>query len=203
MRIFVASVKTYLYGRSMSERLSRTDWLDHGLRQLETEGRSVLSANAMAASLGVSRGSFYWHFRDVADFRSALLERWRDGATEHVISRLETKKHPADRLRSLLVSAFGDASLSDHRASAQDRAIRAWAADESEVARVVEEVDRRRVDYMAGILRDAGVSGQTAHERAVFLYWAYLGREAALGTGTVLGPEAATAMADLVLAGSN
>ena len=199
----VALVKADAYGAPMNERLSRTDWLDHGLRQLEDSGPSALSANAMAASLGVSRGSFYWHFRDIADFRSALLERWRDWSTERVILQLESKSDPADRLRLLLAGAFGETNPSERSVSAQDRAIRAWAAEDSEVARVVDEIDRRRVDYMAAILRDAGVSGPTARERAVFLYWAYLGREAAPGTGTLLSYEAAAAIADLVLAGAN
>ena len=54
----------------MDVRLTKQDWINSGLRTLATEGASALKVGAMAAALGVSRGSFYWHFKDFADFRA-------------------------------------------------------------------------------------------------------------------------------------
>ena len=46
----------------------------------------------MATALKVSRGSFYWHFRDIADFRSQILRSWQERTTDQVIRELEAAK---------------------------------------------------------------------------------------------------------------
>ncbi len=56
----------------------------------------------MAAGLNVSRGSFYWHFRDISDFRAQLLRAWQERTTEHVIQELEAKDVQPDRLKHLI-----------------------------------------------------------------------------------------------------
>ncbi|MEM8755480.1 MAG: TetR family transcriptional regulator, partial [Pseudomonadota bacterium] len=55
----------------MKQRLSRDDWLAHALGTLAAEGAPALRADRMAKALGVSRGSFYWHFRDLDDLNAA------------------------------------------------------------------------------------------------------------------------------------
>jgi hypothetical protein len=57
-----------------------------------------------------------------------------------------------------------------------DRAIRSWAAEDEEVARIVASVDARRVAYIAKMLVAAGVESKKALPRAAFMYWAYLGQ---------------------------
>ena len=73
----------------MNDRLTRSDWMDQGLRTLADHGPHALKVGAMAARLNVSRGSFYWHFRDIADFRAQLLQGWRERATDQVIRKME------------------------------------------------------------------------------------------------------------------
>src|SRR5215213_627869 len=103
----------------MSERLTKADWISHGLRTLARDGPNALKVGPLAAGLAVSRGSFYWHFRDVADFRAQLLESWQARTTDQMIHELEAKPEP-DRLRHLLRRGLeGRLSL--------DRAIRSWA----------------------------------------------------------------------------
>ena len=60
----LAGVNTPVYGRVMTDRLAKSDWIEHGLRTLANEGANALKVGPMAAKLEVSRGSFYWHFRD-------------------------------------------------------------------------------------------------------------------------------------------
>lgn len=153
----------------MDSKLTRQDWLDCGLRTLATEGTTALKVGAMAAALGASRGSFYWHFRDFADFRSRLLQTWRDRTVDQVIQEFEREPGGGDRFRRLMKRAFfGRRGL--------DRAIRIWAADEPEVAAMVAVVDSRRVAYLAEMLASAGVDPDQARARAAFVYWAYLGQ---------------------------
>lgn len=155
------------------DRLTRSAWLDHGLRILARQGASALKVGALAAGLDVSRGSFYWHFKDISDFRLQLLERWQDRATDQVFAGIDASITGAGRLTHLMKLAFNeDRGL--------DRAMRAMAATDAAVAKIVASVDARRVAYMAKLLVEAGVEKQRAQPRAEFLYWAYIGQSAVL-----------------------
>ena len=162
----------------MDDRLTKTDWIDHGLRTLATEGANALKVGAMAAKLNVSRGSFYWHFKDIGDFRAQLLQSWLERTTEQVIQRLEAGQTGPHRLRSLLQGAFIRKPALDRATSpwAAEDAIRAWAVADAEVAAMVASVDDRRIAYIAELLIASGVAPGTARARAAFLYWAYLGQ---------------------------
>ena len=153
----------------MTDRLTKIDWLEHGLRTLAVSGASALKVAPMSVALKVSRGSFYWHFKDITDFQSELLRYWQQRTTDQIIQELESIEAKTDRLNYLMKRALD----SDHRL---DRAVRNWAAENVEVARIVASVDADRVDYIANILVAVGVRGRQASSRAAFLYWAYLGK---------------------------
>jgi AcrR family transcriptional regulator len=147
-------------------RLSADDWIKAGLKALIERGFVALKAEALAKSLGVSRGSFYWHFTDVDAFHAAVLRRWRDIAYTNVVNQIEAG--PADQFHALLERAFdADTTL--------ERSIRAWATSAPSVKAVVEAVDAKRLHYLRRTLIDAGLSADTARTRAQIVYWAYLG----------------------------
>lgn len=158
-----------MYGHCMGGRLTRQDWIDSGLRMLATDGASALKVGVMATALGVSRGSFYWHFADFAAYRAQLLHCWRERTVDQVIQEFDRDPTGPDRLKRLIKRAFiGKRGL--------DRAIRMWAADEPVVAAMVASVDAKRVAYMAKLLIAAGADPGQAQPRAAFIYWAYLGQ---------------------------
>jgi AcrR family transcriptional regulator len=153
----------------MTDRLTKDDWMKRGLKTLATDGAHALKAGPMAAKLKVSRGSFYWHFKDMADFQSQILRAWQERSTDQVIRDLETAPARPDRLKQLMTRAF-------QVRRDLERAIRSWAAEDAAVARIVAAVDARRVAYIAKMLVAAGVESRKAGPRATFLYWAYLGQ---------------------------
>jgi AcrR family transcriptional regulator len=182
--LWLAIVNTGVYGDRMDARLTPQDWVKAGLRALATDGASGLKVGTMATALGVSRGSFYWHFTDFADFRGQLLASWRDRTVDRVIREFKDDRAAPGRLKRLVKRAFfGKRGL--------DRAIRIWAADEPEVAAMVAAVDARRVGYMAQLLVEAGVAHEHAQPRAAFLYWAYLGQAIVMDPATAAVNEAA------------
>jgi AcrR family transcriptional regulator len=130
----------------------------------------------------VSRGSFYWHFADIAEFRSLLLQTWREISTEQVIRDLDARKGDPDRLRRLLRRAIGGTRV-------LDRAVRSWATEDEEVAAVVASVDTRRVQRIARLLIEVGVTHERAQQRATFLYWAYLGQAVVMDSRQASIPE--------------
>jgi len=152
----------------MSERLTKAGWIAHGLATLARDGAHALKVGPMATALNVSRGSFYWHFDDIGAFRAELLAAWREQATQRVIDAISRRSGPG-RLNHLLRGAFS-------QDRALDRAFRAWAADDADVAAVVTSADADRFAYITRLLTDAGVAPDKAPARAAFLYWAYLGQ---------------------------
>ncbi|HEV7660503.1 MAG TPA: TetR/AcrR family transcriptional regulator [Allosphingosinicella sp.] len=167
----------------MTDRLTRSDWLQQGLRTLAAEGPNALKVGAMAAKLKVSRGSFYWHFRDIADFRAQLLRSWQESTTDQVIREIAGKAEP-DRLKHLLKRAFvAEPGL--------DRAIRSWGAQDRTVAALVAAADAERIAYIATMLAAVGMDGRRARDRAAFLYWAYLGRAVVMDPGHASIPVSA------------
>lgn len=181
----LADVNTHVYGRSrMTDRLTKSDWLKHGLRTLTKRGPGALKAGAMAAELKVSRGSFYWHFRDIADFKTQVLQGWQKWTTDQIIEQIEAEKIEPQRLRRLM-------KLGMTNRPGLERAIRSWAAEDKEVAVAVASVDARRVAYLAKLLVASGVDDAHAHARATFLYWAYLGQSVVMDAKLASLPEAA------------
>jgi AcrR family transcriptional regulator len=172
-----AEVNTVVYGKTASERLAPDDWVNAGLRALARAGFTALKADTLAKGLGVSRGSFYWHFADVGAFHAAVLRRWREVALENIVAELEGT--PGDRLQALMQRAFSARSN-------LESAVRAWASADPKVRAAVEVVDAERVRYLANLLIEAGLDAAIAASRARVLNWAYLGRSLSPGgTGDV------------------
>jgi AcrR family transcriptional regulator len=151
----------------MLKKLSRDDWIDAGLRTLARDGFTALKADLIAKKLSVSRGSFYWHFADVAAFETAVMRRWRDVMAEAIIRDLE-RLAARERLRHLLRRALA----ADPRL---EIGMRAWAASDSRAGALVRSVDRRRLAYLERMLAEADVAAGDVRPRAQILYWAYLG----------------------------
>jgi AcrR family transcriptional regulator len=169
----MANVNTVVYGGfgnlRMADQLSKKDWLDQGLRTLAKSGFTALKAEPLAKAMGVSRGSFYWHFADIGAFHAAILDHWRDVAVERIITDVEAVSPDRNPLPALLRRAFGN------KPPVLESAMRSWAAHEPTVRTVVQAVDQRRLGYLESRFRAAGLSSEAAHARAQILYWAFLG----------------------------
>ena len=152
----------------MAEQLSAKDWLDQGLKTLTASGFTALKAEPLAKAMGVSRGSFYWHFADIGAFHAAILEHWRDVAAEQVIANLEAASGTANPLPRLLRGAFGNRP-------ALENAVRTWASFDPKARAAVQAIDRRRLSYVEGLFRAGGLPPDAARARAQIIYWAYLG----------------------------
>ncbi|QPF84972.1 TetR/AcrR family transcriptional regulator [Bradyrhizobium genosp. L] len=152
----------------MTEQLSAKDWLDQGLKTLARDGFTALKAEPLAKAMGVSRGSFYWHFADIAAYRDAILAHWREVMAEQVIAQLETIPSGEDALALLLRRAFSTRL-------ALERAVRSWAIVDPTARAAVHAVDQRRLGYIETLLRHAGFGADVARGRAQILYWAFIG----------------------------
>ncbi len=152
-------------------RLSRSDWLDYALGVLTRDGHDALRSEPLAKGLQVSRGSFYWHFEDVAAFHGAVLERWESAAVDEPLEAAVRRSDGSakEHLHELMGIAFvASPDL--------ERAVHAWAAVSAVAAEAVSRVNRRRVRLLAKMFENAGTPHSEAEASAVVVYWAYLGR---------------------------
>jgi AcrR family transcriptional regulator len=173
MTAALAPVDTVVYGEMsqgsrMNDQLSAKDWLDQGLKALTKSGFTALKAEPLAKAIGVSRGSFYWHFADIAAFHAAILKHWREVAAEQIIASLEAASGHDDPLALLLRQAFGIRL-------ALENAVRTWATVDPAARAAVQAIDQRRLGYIETLLRQSGLSADVARARAQILYWTFLG----------------------------
>ncbi|WP_219460589.1 TetR/AcrR family transcriptional regulator [Nonomuraea rhizosphaerae] len=175
----------------MAERLSADDWAEAALAALAEGGLAAVAVEPVAVRLGVSKGSFYWHFANRQSLVEAALRRW-EAETEQVIARLEFLDDPVARMRSLLERAFGggqDAAISFRLISEVDDAV---------VAEVVRRVSERRITYMQDMLCELGQPPEEARRRVLAAYGSYLGMAALVRIGAM--DEAPRSLADLAMA---
>src|SRR4051795_10596353 len=150
----------------MADQLSATDWLDVGLKTLARSGFTALKAEPLAKAMGVSRGSFYWHFADIGAYHAAILKHWREVAAEQIIADLEAASEHDNPLLMLLRRTFS--SKLD-----LEKAVRSWAALDPMALAAVRATDRRRLKYVERLFVRSGVSAGVARSRAQILYWTF------------------------------
>jgi AcrR family transcriptional regulator len=135
-------------------------------------GVDAIRVDRLAKKLGVTRGSFYWHFKDHDALLRAVLRDWRKRATYRLRPRIERADgSPKDWLRELL--NLPNSSPRAARGAAIELAIRLWARRDPDASRVVRVIDRTRLTYFAGLMQQRGFSAEEAKGRAL-LFYAYL-----------------------------
>ena len=152
----------------MADQLSASDWVDQGIKALIKSGFTALKAEPLAKAMGVSRGSFYWHFKDIGAFHAAILARWREVAAEQIIANVEAASQHESPLPVLLRRTFGGKPV-------LEVAVRSWALHDPVARAALQALDRRRLNYVADLFERSGLSPDIARARAQIFYWAFLG----------------------------
>ena len=157
------------------ESLTAADWTEAALAALARGGLTAVAVEPLAKELGVSKGSFYWHFAD----RNALLEGtlalWERRDTERVIGAISESEVVTTRLRNLLHLAF--ASVPDGStgpAGTVELALQASASNPL-VATTLRRVTKRRLAFLTQLYTEMGFSPARARDRGLLAYTAFLG----------------------------
>lgn len=145
----LASPARYAYPNGMSStRLTPDTWLAAGFDALQELGAQAIAAEPLARRLGTTKGSFYWHFRDVPTFQDALLVRWQEAALAHVANLPSSADEADQKLRQ-----FGRHIVNDRN----EAALRNWAQRDPRVATALAAVDDARRDYLVSLLGQLGL----------------------------------------------
>jgi AcrR family transcriptional regulator len=147
--------------------LTREDWFVAAIGALRRGGVDGVRVEALARDLGVTRGSFYWHFSDRQELLDMILARWEEETT-WLVAGASAAATPRERA----LRFFEMANASPYP---PDREIFAWARRDRKVARRVEAIEAKRTAFFEQILRDAGASGERSRQLGELLYLATLG----------------------------
>lgn len=145
--------------------LSREAWLHAARKALLLRGPNGVRVEPLARDLGVTKGSFYWHFRDRNDLLEALLVEWEQ--EEDLLTTALEATNREDAIRAVFEEVGRRAKRSERGESPSDAAIFAWAMIDKSVARRVRKSENTRMQLLRELLGD--------DDLADFFYYAYQG----------------------------
>jgi AcrR family transcriptional regulator len=149
--------------------LTPDNWIDAATTVLVDQGIDHVRVDTLAGQLGVTRGSFYWHFRDREDLLRRVLQAWAERSTAQLTRRLESARDdPREQLRDVISLPFRGRAAA--RAARIELAIRAWARRDEMARLAVDEADASRIGYHAEVFQALGFATAEARMRAFVLY---------------------------------
>ena len=152
-------------------RLTRADWLEKALDVLIENGIDSVRITRLADALGVTRGSFYWHFADRAELLAAMLEVWEQSNTASILHAAAVPGGLEDRILALFL-CWIDPELFDPRL---DFAVRDWARGDATLQASIAASDQQRMDALVSMFADHGFPQQQALIRARNFYYTQMG----------------------------
>lgn len=157
-------------GRSASPRaqLDPDRWVEAAIDVLARDGIAGLRVEVLAKRCGVTKGSFYWHFKDRQALLDAVLAFWKEGRIrdiEKVTSVAPGKER--DQLH-YAIEVYG--ASRNRKGMAIELAVRDWARHDAQAAMVVESVDLYRLECTRKLFVAAGMSDAEAKSRSLLLY---------------------------------
>jgi len=140
-------------------RLSRGDWLLAALKMCEA-GVDKVKVAPLAADMGVTTGSFYWHFKNRRELLDALLEFWEREMTDNAIEAARRfSGSPAERILFIMETVMA------HSLARYDLAIWHWAQSDASASQVFKCVLKKRFTFAAWMFAEAGFSKEQAEIR--------------------------------------
>jgi AcrR family transcriptional regulator len=157
-------------GHKPGNRLTVEDWVEAGFGLIAEEGLRAVKIDRLCDRLGVTKGSFYWHFSDIRGYLDALTEAWgeAESAQRATLTALRGLP-PAERLRAMMEN------LASPRQWTLERAIREWARNDAGVAARVSASDGFVFGEVSRVFRDGGFAPAEANMRAGAAFAAGIG----------------------------
>lgn len=153
-----------------SHNLGRQNWVQAACNALAENGVEKVRVEPLAKELGVTKGSFYWHFKNRQALLDAVLDQWEQQETIAIINKVDsTSEAPSARLMALLEVLF---DLSNFKL---EKSVRAWTQSDPNVARRMAKMDRQRINHAAAIFVEIGIEPIEAIARARMTMYMWVG----------------------------
>ena len=137
------------------KRYGRDEWLRCAADIIASEGGAHISIDNLCAKLGVTKGSFYAHFADRKDFVGQFVQRWSQLSTQSVINEINKLRDEPAEARLLALMKY----LRGLKTKRVEVALRAWATNDSVIAKGIRKTDEKRYDYIRQIFHQMGFRG--------------------------------------------
>ena len=152
--------------------LTRENWIDFALQRLTDEGIDKVTITGLARELSVTKGSFYWHFKDRDDLLQAMLVRWEESGSKLVFGEVERVGGDAVRrlkhLSDIVIRRYGD-QLN------LELALRDWGRKDLKIANILRQEDEKRIDYISGLFVEIYGDVKIAEAKAWLLFSLFVG----------------------------
>lgn len=148
--------------------LDRDAWIAEAIDVLAAEGISGLRVEVLAKRLGVTKGSFYWHFKDRQDLLGEALAVWKDGRIRDIAK--QTRVTPGKEAQQILHLIEVYSASRNRKGMLIELAVRDWAKRDAGVAAVVSEVDAFRFKSARDLFLRCGLTVKEASSRSLLLY---------------------------------
>ena len=155
--------------RRTSEPLSVEAWCRAAAQLIIREGVQALAVEPMTRVLGVTKGSFYWHFENRDALVHETLKRWETDQTRDLFARFESIRDPLTRIRILMFAAFEDVETGLFFAAL------AASSEDPRVRPYLERVSAQRLDFVTESFKALGLGAEESRRRALFAYSTYVG----------------------------
>jgi len=153
--------------------LSEEDWVAAASDLLAEHNVSAVEIHRLCRRLGVTKGSFYWHFQGRKDLLAAVLDDWECRMTVDVANRASRYSiSPAQTLNYLLSLIR---KPRPNRSAAIERSVRDWAKFDPMARAAVIEVDQTRLAFFEELFRKSDFPEKEARIRAYAAYAMMMG----------------------------
>lgn len=149
--------------------LSAGDWEQQALVLIAEQGIRAVAVELLARRMGVTKGSFYWHFQNRESLLEQSLIRWEKHDAANLQASLGAIEDPRERLRSFF-RRTGREKLTHNVYSSL-----CMASDHPQVEPLLERVAARRMKHIEIAFEEIGFAPTEASHRARLTYSAYLG----------------------------
>lgn len=149
------------------KQLNTEDWLELALETLKNEGIHKVNVEYLARQLKVTKGSFYWHFKNREALLKEMLKHWTNTLTTDVIQRSQDgSKNTKESLFKLMTI------ITDEKVGRYETAIRSWATHDEMARPILQKVDKQRLKYITSLFSEMGFNKVDAELRArITLYY--------------------------------
>lgn len=161
------------------QKLTPIDWLRAAFQNLSFEGAATIKAELLAKKLGATKGSFYWHFKDVPTFKAEMLKLWEAEATKGIMIAVNSAAPAGPARLGLLASIVSQMNAENEYGGLRaEPAIREWARIDKQAATAMQRVDAARIAFVKKLFVESGFENSSAKLRAELFYSGFLGLQA-------------------------
>jgi len=149
----------------------RSTWIEAALKALAAGGPDAIRVEALAGDLGVSKGGFYWHFKDRGALLEEMLDTWEQSVVGDVIAEVESESgEPLAKLRHLFELASSAPDLLP-----VELALRDWSRRDKGVAARLHRIDNQRMEYMRSLFGPICVDEDDVEARCILAFSLFIG----------------------------